>query len=325
VEELKPARARHLFGVPFPMGPLGQAAMPGRVIPMAFLAIMALAVLLAVVPARADKLTLKNGSVIFGSITNEQDSLIRYFDRFERPRRIKAAEVDTIHYDSKDIRGPVKVAFRKGQTKDRTGFFRLTYSEELDLEVTYKTDSVGELDLFFRNNVHVRVLPNSQFHVKRAPNSAKDPLEIEVSAGRVLATSPEEEALVRIISPWGIGVGRGAFQTGVTVSTADSSLQVVCLRGLTGVQETAESPGELVVDEGKSVNLSKKEGVFNRREPDADEEKRFVALAANMGHYSFSPIEYPKIGYLPKAITGLGFMVFFYGSAIGILDYVNHI
>jgi hypothetical protein len=44
-----------------------------------------------------------------------------------------------------------------------------------------------------------------------------------------------------------------------------------------------------------------------------------------MGHYRFSVIEYPKIGYLPKAITGLGFMVFFYGTAIGILDYVNHI
>jgi len=44
-----------------------------------------------------------------------------------------------------------------------------------------------------------------------------------------------------------------------------------------------------------------------------------------MEHYLFSEVEYPKIGYLPKAITGLGFMVFFYGTAIGILDYVNHI
>jgi hypothetical protein len=111
----------------------------------------------------------------------------------------------------------------------------------------------------------------------------------------------------------------------VVSSSADSSLQTMCLHGLVGVQETKESPGELVVDEGKSVSLLRKEGVFNRKEPDAVEEARFLGLGANMGHYRFSAIEYPKIGYLPKAITGLGFMVFFYGTAIGILDYVNHI
>jgi hypothetical protein len=281
--------------------------------------------LLAALPARADKLTLKNGKVIFGSITDERDSLIRYFDRYERPRKIKAAEVDTIHYDSKDVRGPVKVAFRKGQAKDRTGYFRIRYSEELDLETTYKTDSVGELDLFFRNNVHVRVLPNSQFRVAKAPKNLKDPVVLELASGRILATSAQDQALVRMVTPSGIAVGRGIFQAGVAVSPADSSLQAFCLRGLTGVQETAESPGELVVDEGKSVSLFRKEGVFNRGEPDAEEEKRFLALAANMGHYRFAAIEYPKIGYLPKAITGLGFMVFFYGTAIGILDYVNHI
>jgi hypothetical protein len=276
-------------------------------------------------PIRADKLTLKNGEIIFGSITDERDSIIRYFDRFERPRKIAAGKVDTIHYDIKDVRGSVKVAFRKGQVKDRSGYFRIRYAEELDLEVTYKTDSIGELDLFFRNNVHVRMLPNSQFKVTRAPKSLKDPLVIELAAGRLLATSGEEEALVRVVSPWGIAVGRGSFQAGVMVAGTDSSLQAVCLRGLTGVQESSESPGELVVDEGKSVSLFRKEGVFNRKEPDPDEERRFIALAANMGHYRFTPIEYPKIGYLPKAITGLGFMVFFYGTAIGILDYVNHI
>lgn len=286
---------------------------------------IAFAAIAAVAPARADKLTLKTGKVIYGSITDERDSLIRYFDRFERPRKIAAAEVDTIHYDSKPVRGLVKVAFRKGQPKDRTGYFRLRYSEELDLEVEYKTDSIGELDLFFRNNVHVRVLPNSRFRVAKAPKGAKDPLIIELSAGRMLATASQDQALVRFVTPYGIAVGRGAFQAGASASAADSSLQVYCLRGLTGVQETADSPGELVVDEGKSVNLFRKEGVFNRKEPDAGEEERFAALAANMGHYRFSEIEYPKIGYLPKAITGLGFMVFFYGTAIGILDYVNHI
>ncbi|MEO6097470.1 MAG: hypothetical protein ABIW76_18195 [Fibrobacteria bacterium] len=276
-------------------------------------------------PVVADKLTLKSGETIFGSITDERDSVIKYFDRFDRPRKISASKVDTIHYDIRDVRGPVKVAFRKGQAKDRSGYFRIRYAEELDLEVTYKTDSVGELDLFFRSGVHVRMLPNSRFRVTRAPKSLKDPLVIELAAGRLLATSAQEEALVRVVSPWGIAVGRGSFQAGVMVSEADSSLQAVCLRGLTGVQESPESPGELVVDEGKSVSLFRKEGVFNRREPDPGEERRFIGLAANMGHYRFSPIEYPRIGYLPKAITGLGFMVFFYGAAIGILDYVNHI
>ena len=39
-----------------------------------------------------------------------------------------------------------------------------------------------------------------------------------------------------------------------------------------------QRPGELVVDEGKSVSLVKQEGVFNRREPDAEAEARFQAL-----------------------------------------------
>lgn len=296
---------------------------PLRAWPMGLLA--AAVVALAAQSARADRLVLKDGSVIFGSITDERDSLIRYYDRFDRPRRIAAAKVDTINYDSKDVNGAVKVAFRKGQPKDRSGYFRIRHSEELDLEVEYKTDSVAELDLFFKDNVHVRVLPGSDFRVLKAPKSRKDPLVLQLIAGRVLATSAEEEALVRIVTPWGIAVGRGSFQAGVVASAADSSLQAMCLRGLTGVQETAQSPGELVVEEGKSVSLFKKEGVLNRREPDAVEEQRFLNLAANMGHYRFSEIEYPKIGYLPKAITGLGFMVFFYGTAIGILDYVNHI
>lgn len=280
---------------------------------------------IAVDGAWADKLILKNGKTIFGSITDERDSLIRYFDRFERPRKIPAVQVDTIHYDSKEVRGPVKVAFRNGQPKDRSGFFRLRHSEELDLDVEYRTDSVAELDLFFRNNVHVRVLPNSQFRITKAPKSLKDPLVLELTAGRIIATSSQEEALVRVETPWGLAVGRGNFQAGAASTPADSTLLVMCLRGLTGVQETLESPGELVVDEGKSVSLVKKEGVFNRRDQDPGEEKRFRQLAANMGHYRFSGVEYPKIGYLPKAITGLGFMVFFYGTAIGILDYVNHI
>lgn len=94
---------------------------------------------------------------------------------------------------------------------------------------------------------------------------------------------------------------------------------------MAGIQETHDSPGELVVEVAKPVGIYRREGVFNRMDPDPDEEARFLKLAANMGRYRFSEVEYPKIGYLPKAITGLGFMVFFYGTAIGILDYVNHI
>jgi hypothetical protein len=217
------------------------------------------------------------------------------------------------------------VAFRKGQPKDRSGFFRIRHSEELDLDVEYRTDSIAELDLFFRNNVHVRVLPGTRFKVTKAPKSIKDPLQIDLYSGRLLATSPSADALARISTPWGIGVGRGVFQAGVISSEKDSSILVLCLHGLTGVQERQDSPGELVVEEGKAVSLFKKDGLFNRREPDPQAARQLSELAANMGHYLFSEVEYPKIGYLPKAITGLGFMVFFYGTAIGILDYVNHI
>ena len=281
--------------------------------------------LLAIVSAHADKLILKNGRAIFGTITDEKDSLIKYFDRYERPRKIAASQVDTIHYDTKEMLGLVKVAFRKGQPKDRSGYFRIRQTEELDLDIEYNTDSVSELDLFFRNNVHVRVLPGTRFKVIKAPKSIKDPLQIDVYSGRVLATSAQDEALARFSTPWGIGVGRGKFQAGVVASIADSSMLMMCMHGLTGVQESLDSPGELVVEEGKSVSLFKKEGVFNRRESDPEAEKKLIALAANMEHYLFSEVEYPPIGYLPKAITGLGFMVFFYGTAIGILDYVNHI
>jgi hypothetical protein len=285
----------------------------------------ALALLCLSAPARADRLVLKDGQTVFGNVIDESDSLIRYFDRYERPRKLAARRLDTLVYDSRDLQGAVKVAFRKGQTRDRTGHFRIRHSEELDLEVEYKTDSAAELDLFFRDEVHIRVLPDSRFKVAKAPKGPADPLVFELKAGRILATSPRSEALVRVLTPGGIGVGRGAFQAGVAASPADSSMQVMCLRGLAGVQESAQSPGELVVEEGKSVGLARKEGVFDRRAPDAAEERAFRDLAANMGHYRFAPVEYPPIGYLPKALTGLGFMVFFYGTAIGILDYVNHI
>jgi hypothetical protein len=276
-------------------------------------------------PARADRLVIKGGEVIFGRVTDEKDSVIRYYDRFDRPKKLAASKVDTLIYDSREVQGLVKVAFRKGRTSDRTGLFRIRHSEELDLEVEYKTDSVGELDLFFRNQVHLRVLPNSRFKVSKAPKDADDPLLFELKSGRILATSPQREALLRVVTPGGIAVGRGEFQAGVVSSPSDSSMQIMCLRGLTGAQESPQSPGELVVEEGKSVGLIRREGVFDRRAPDGREEEFFRSLAANMGHYRFSRIEYPGIGYLPKAITGLGFMVFFYGTAIGILDYVNHI
>lgn len=270
-------------------------------------------------------MVLKDGKVIFGTITDEKDSLIKYFDRYDRPKKVIASKVDTIQYDSKEVRGLVKVAFRKGQPKDRSGYFKIRHSEELELDAEYRTDSITELDLFFRNNVHVRVFPGSRFRVIKAPKSIKDPLQFDLYAGRIVSTSPENQALARFVSPWGIGVGRGKFQLGMNAQSKDSSVLVMCMKGLTGLAESLDSPGELVVESGKSVSITKHEGVFNRKEPDPELEQKLNLLAANMGQYLFSEVAYPQIGYLPRAITGLGFMVFFYGSAIGILDYVNHI
>lgn len=287
-------------------------------------AVLGLLLLLAM-PARSDRLVLKDGKAVFGTVTDERDSVIKYLDRYDRPRKLKASQVDTLHYDSKAVAGRVKVAFRKGQPKDRSGYFRLKHSEELDLDVEYATDSVSELDLFFRNQVHVRVLPGTRFRVVAASADEDDPVDLEVLTGRVLATASEPLALVRVATPGGIGVGRGGFQLGIRAEKADSSLLVTCLRGLCGAQATRENPGELVVEPGRPVSLARALGTFEPRDPDPLEVGLLRAQAANVGHYRFSPIEYPKIGYLPKAITGFGFMVFFYGTAIGILDYVNNI
>lgn len=281
--------------------------------------------LLAALPARADKLVLKDGTVAYGTITDERDSVIRYFDRYDRPRKLRASSLDTIHYDSRQVRGRVKVAFRKGQPKDHSGFFRLRHSEELDLDVEYATDTASELDLFFRNHAHVRVLSGARFRILEAPGSDGDPVEIELLAGRVLVSSNNPRALARVITPGGIGVGRGNFQLAIRSEPADSSVLASCLRGLCGMQESRESPGELVVDPGQATSLARRRGTFEPQPPDPAEVALLGAQAANVAQYRFSEVEYPKIGYLAKAITGLGFMVFFYGSAIGILDYVNNI
>lgn len=283
------------------------------------------ALMVLVVPARADKLVLKDGRVFYGTIHDERDSLIRYLDRFDRPRKVAAAEVDTIHYDSKAVQGRVKVAFRKGQPKDRSGFFRLRHSEELDLDVDYATDSVSEVDLFFRNHAHVRVLPGARFRVSEAPRAEDGAVEFELMAGRILVTANQAKAVVRISTTGGIGVGRGNFQMAIHAVEADSAVMVSCLNGLCGVQQSRENPGELVVDPGQATSLARKQGTFEPQAPDSLEVAALGRLAANVAQYRFSEIEYPKLGYLPKAITGLGFMVFFYGSAIGILNYVNNI
>ena len=220
----------------------------------------------------------------------------------------------------------MKVAFRKGQPKDRSGFFRLRHSEELDLDVEYRTDSVSELDLFFRNNAHVRVLPDSQFQVDKAPRSADDPAEIELRSGRMLDHLHRCRRLgahrhARAASAWA-----GGFPVAVQADPADSSLLVSCLQGLCGVQETARQPGR-AGGRARAGHLAWSGGraCSSRGSGSGARCACSRRLAANVGHYRFSRIEYPKIGYLPKAITGLGFMVFFYGSAIGILDYVNNI
>ncbi|HLP40278.1 MAG TPA: hypothetical protein VK465_02115 [Fibrobacteria bacterium] len=275
--------------------------------------------------ARADRLVLKDGKVIFGTVTDEKDSLVRYFDRYDRPRKLAASALDTLIYDAEAVQGLVKVAFRKGRPGDRSGLFRLRHSEELDLEAEYRTDSLSELDLFFRNDIHVRMLPGSYFKVLKAAKGKDDRVEVELFAGRALVTSAGDGALVRVFTPGGVGVGRGVFQFVIRSHAADSSLSLTCLRGLCGTQASRDNPGELVVEAGGSMAVARKDGIFQPGEPDSAEVKELAHLAAQVGHYRFSPIEYPRIGYLPRAITGFGFMLFFYGSAIGILDYVNNI
>lgn len=281
--------------------------------------------LLLAAPARGDRLVLKEGRAIFGTVQSEKDSVLRYLDRYGRPRRLAEAQVDSIQYDLKTLSGAVKAVYRRGQPVDQSGYFKLRYGEELDLELEYRTDSATEIDLLFRNQVQMRILPGSRFKVEKAPRDADHPLVLELREGLLLCGGGGRNALVRVLTPGGIAVGRGGARFGVRAGSRDSSLFVTNLTGLVGLQEKPKDPGELAVEEGKAMHLQVAEGLFKPRPVDSAEAARLRRAAGDMGRYRLSKVPDPPVGYLAKALTGLGFMVFFYGSTLGVLDYVNHI
>jgi hypothetical protein len=273
----------------------------------------------------ADKLILKTGESVFGRIVDERDSLVRYVDRHDRPRKMAASKIDSVIYDANELNGLVKVAYRKGLPKDWTGYLTLRHSDELDLDVIYQTDSTTELDLFFRNGVHARVLEQTRFRVEKAPKGAKAEAHIRLLWGGVVAEGYHEGALLKVIADHGVGTLRGVGRLGFQALASDSTITVACLRGLVGVQEKMTDFGEFVVEPGANMSFVRREGLFHADTLNSEVGKTLAWQAENMGHYVFEPVVYPPVGYLPRALTGLGFLVFFYGSTLGVLDYVNHL
>jgi hypothetical protein len=274
---------------------------------------------------RADKMVLKDGEVRYGRIIDERDSLVRYIDRHDRPKKLHASKIDSIIYDLAEVQGRVKFAYRRGVPKDWTGYFSLRHTDYLDLDVIYATDSTTEMDLFFRNGVHVRVLSNSRFQIENAPKGDGDPVRVRMFWGGVLAEGHRSGALLKLESDFGVGALRGKARLAFQAGESDSAVVVACLNGLVGVQEKITDPGEFVVDSGATLSFARKDGVF-KSDPLPEEQAKALAWQAhNMGHYLLAKVEYPPVGYLPRAITGLGFLVFFYGSTLGVLDYVNNL
>lgn len=282
-------------------------------------------ILLTVSSAFADKMVLKNGQALFGRIIDERDSLVRYVDRHDRPKKLHASQIDSIIYDIDEVQGRVKFAYRRGTPKDWTGYFSLRHTDYLDLDVIYDTDSLTEMDLFFRNGVHVRMLARSRFQIQEAPKDADDPVSIRILWGGMVAEGQMPGALAKLESDFGVGVLRGRARMAFQVSSRDSSVAVACLHGLIGVQEKKTDPGEFVVDSGATLSFARREGVFKSQPLPVEQAESLAWQAANMGHYLLAPVQYPPVGYLPRAITGLGFLVFFYGSTLGVLDYVNNL
>ncbi len=283
------------------------------------------ALFFASLPAQADKLVLKQGKVLFGRIIDERDSLIRYFDRHDRPRKIATHLVDSVIYDSKEVAGLVKVAYRKGLPKDWTGYLSLRHSDQLDLDVIYATDSLTELDLFFRNGMHVRVLQRTRFQIDMAPKGENAEARLRLFWGGLIVEGYHTGAIVKVTSDHGVGALRGVGRMAFQDLQKDSAVTVACLRGLVGVQEKVQDPGELVVEPGAIMSFTRREGLFRADSLPAEHGRDLTLAAENMGHYRLSQVEYPPVGYLPRALTGLGFLVFFYGSTLGVLDYVNHL
>ncbi len=288
-------------------------------------AIVVLLVCLFTHPSHADKMIFKSGETVYGKIRSERDSVVRYLDRYDRPRQISAGEVDTILYDINKLRGDAKAAFRKGQPTDRTGKFRLRNRDDFDIKADYRTDSLSELDVHFRNGIHARFTPGAHFRVLKAPSSDRDPVVIRLDSGQVLIWGRQEKALAQIKTNAGVGVARGYSSLVVTTAPKDSSMRTVCLQGLCGIQQSLASPGELVVETGRLVRLSASRGVFESGPAPPEEMQGWEPVMADMERYRLEEIEYPPVNYWAKAVTGFGFMLFFYGSTLGVLGYVNNI
>lgn len=283
------------------------------------------AFLFACLPTQADKLVLKQGAPLFGRIVDERDSLIRYVDRHDRPRKISARLVDTVIYDGDEVAGLVKAAYRKGLPKDWTGYLSLRHSDELDLDVIYATDSLTELDLFFRNGMHVRVLQRTRFQIDMAPKGENAEARLRLFWGGLIVEGYHAGALIKVTSDHGVGALRGVGRMGFQDLQKDSAVTVACLSGLVGVQEKIQDPGELVVEPGAIMSFARREGLFHADSLPVEQGRDLTLAAENMGHYRLAAVDYPPVGYLPRALTGLGFLVFFYGSTLGVLDYVNHL
>jgi hypothetical protein len=273
----------------------------------------------------ADRMVLKSGKNLYGHIIDERDSLIRFIDRHDRPKKQLLRDVDSVIYDREEMQGRVKATYRRGIPKDWTGYFKLRHTDILDLDVIYVNDSTTELDLFFKNDVHVRILSQSQFQILHAPNGPKDELRIQLNWGGIIAEGQDAKAVSKIVSPFGVGVLRGAGRMAFQAHPRDSSIVMASLHGLVGVQEKLTDPGEFIVDTGSTMSFMRQDGIFKPSPIPEAEAKALAWQAENMGHYAMRPVAYPPVGYLPRAITGLGFLLFFYGSTLGVLDYVNHL
>ncbi len=275
--------------------------------------------------AKADKIVLNTGKIRYGKIVQEKDSLVELIDNYSRPRKISESSVDTIVYDPAMTEGRVRFVYRRGQPKDSSGYFAPRHSEKLDLGLSYVTDSLSEIDLFFNNGSHIRVLPNTHFRIEQAPKKENQSLNIHLSQGGIYSISTETESLLKFHTPGGIAVGRGKCRFAVRASLADSSILIVSDFGTVGLQENLLSPGEMVVDPDAAISFQRKEGVFKNRELEPIVLSQMRDGIASMGRYRYEKVSYPETGYWAKALTGLGFLTFFYGSAIGILGYVNNI
>jgi hypothetical protein len=110
---------------------------------------------------------------------------------------------------------------------------------------------------------------------------------------------------------------------GIWTNPKDSLTQILNLEGIVGLREKADSPGELAATLGEPLAFRRAEGHFEPGLVDSLQGARLIASASELNRYRLEEVPPPPIGYWPKAVTGLGFLVFFYGSALGILDYAN--